>query len=159
MPETTPAGAVTPPDPTKIMQIGMGFWASKVLLTAVKFKLFTILAAAPKRAAEIKSELKLQTTDRHVFDWLDALVSFGFLERKGLLETAVYSNSPDTGMYLDRNGPRYIGGMLEMGNNRLYRFWGDLEEALVTGRPQNESKGDGNMDFFMELYKDPEKLQ
>jgi hypothetical protein len=153
------AGVATPPDPSRIMQIGMGFWASKVLLAAVKFQLFTMLAAGPKKAAEIKSQLKLQTTDRHVFDWLDALVSFGFLQRKGLLETAVYSNSPETGFYLNRNDPGYIGGILEMGNNRLYRFWGDLEAALTTGLPQNESKGSGNMDFFIELYRDPEKLQ
>ena len=36
------------PDPSKIMQIGMGFWASKVVLSAVKFKLFTLLAGASK---------------------------------------------------------------------------------------------------------------
>jgi hypothetical protein len=158
MPQPTPAGAA-PPDPSKIMQVGMGFWASKVLLTAVKFNLFTILAAGPQKAAAIKSRLKLKTTDRHVFDWLDALVGFGFLQREGLLEEAVYSNSPETGTYLDRNNPGYIGGMLEMANNRLYRFWGDLEEALSSGLPQNESKGSGNMDFFIDLYKDPEKLQ
>jgi hypothetical protein len=29
-------------NPSKIMQIGMGFWASKVLLAAVKFKMFTL---------------------------------------------------------------------------------------------------------------------
>ena len=46
-------------------------------------------------------------------------------------------------------------------HNRLYGFWGDLEEGLKTGQPQNEEKGNpqGNMEFFTELYKDPEKLQ
>jgi hypothetical protein len=159
MPGKVSAGAAAPPDPSKIMQVGMGFWASKVLLAAVKFRLFTILAEGPKKAAEIKSRLHLKTTDRHVFDWLDVLASFGFLQREGLLEAAVYSNSPEAATYLDHNNPRYIGGVLEMGNNRLYRFWGDLEEALATGLPQSESKGGGNMDFFIELYKDPEKLQ
>lgn len=159
MPQTMSAGDAAPPDPSKIMQIGMGFWASKVLLTAVKFKLFTLLGAGAQKAAAIKSQLQLKTTDRHVFDWLDALVSFGFLQREGLLETAVYSNTPETAMYLDRSSPRYIGGMLEMANNRLYRFWGDLEEALRSGLAQNESKGSANMDFFTELYKDPDHLQ
>ena len=30
--------------PSKIMQIGMGFWASKAMLTAVKLDLYTMLA-------------------------------------------------------------------------------------------------------------------
>ncbi|HWJ28411.1 MAG TPA: methyltransferase, partial [Flavisolibacter sp.] len=45
--------------------------------------------------------------------------------------------------------------------NRLYKFWGDLDEGLKTGLPQNEGKGKehGNMDFFTELYKDETKLK
>jgi hypothetical protein len=146
-------------DPSKIMQIGMGFWASKVVLTAVKLQLFTILAKKPSSAKEIKSALKLGTTERHVYDWLDTLVSLGFLKREGLLDSAVYSNAEDTHVFLDKNKPSYIGGILEMANNRLYRFWNDLEEALITGNPQNEVKSDGNMDFFMTLYKDEDRLQ
>jgi hypothetical protein len=32
------------PTPENIMKIGTGFWASKILLSAVKFQIFTILA-------------------------------------------------------------------------------------------------------------------
>ena len=47
-------------NPAAIMQIGMGFWASKVLLTAVNFGLFTRLAEqGAMSAAEIKSALGL----------------------------------------------------------------------------------------------------
>jgi 2-polyprenyl-3-methyl-5-hydroxy-6-metoxy-1,4-benzoquinol methylase len=145
------------PNPGQIMQIGMGFWASKVLLSAVRFKLFTFLGDGRKRTSEIKDHLKLQTTTRHVCDWLDALVSMGFLQRDGLMEGASYSNTPTAAMFLDRSKPTYMGGILQMANNRLYRFWGDLEEGLLTGRPQNESKY-GNMHFFEELYKNPESL-
>ena len=149
-------------DPSKIMQIGMGFWASKAMLAAVRFKLFTTLADNPKTGIQIKELLGLRTTDRHVYDWLDVLTSFGFLQREGIEDSAVYSNAADTDLFLDRNKPGYIGGILEMANNRLYRFWGDLEEGLLTGSPQNESKGaddNNNMEFFSELYKDPVKLQ
>ncbi len=63
----------------------------------------------------------------------------------------------NTDVFLDKNKPSYIGGMLEMCNTRLYQFWGDLEEGLKTGMPQNEMKtGDENL--FVELYKTPEKL-
>jgi cyclopropane fatty-acyl-phospholipid synthase-like methyltransferase len=149
------------PDPSKIMQVGMGYWASKALLAAVKFNLFTKLAGTKLAGKDIKHQLSLNTTDRHVYDWLDTLVSFGFLQREGIMDSSVYSNSVDTEIFLDRKKPSYIGGILEMGNNRLYKFWGDLEEALTTGKPQNEGKysADGNMSFFVELYKDPAKLQ
>ncbi len=146
------------PDPSKIMQVGMGFWASKTLLAAVKFNLFTLLAGTSKNAKEIKNELHLNTTDRHVYDWLDVLASLGFLKRQGLLQEARYSNSSDAEIFLDTNKPSYIGGILQMANNRLYKFWGDLEEGLLTGKPQNESKDGSNMKFFDDLYKSPEKL-
>ena len=45
-----------------------------------------------------------------------------------------------TDHFLDRAKPRYVGGILEMLEARLYRFWGDLTEALRTGKPQNEIK-------------------
>lgn len=147
-------------NPSKIMQVGMGFWASKVLLTAVKFKLFTLLAPQPLSAKEIKQQLKLNCTERHVYDWLDALVSLGFVKRTGVLEEALYSNADDTDFFLDKNKRSYMGGILEMSNSRLYKFWNDLDEALITGKPQNEAKETGgNMNFFENLYKDEAALQ
>jgi O-methyltransferase domain/Dimerisation domain len=151
----------TAPDPSKIMNIGMGYWASKTMLVAVKFRLFTHLAAGALSGKQIKEKLGLRTTDRHVYDWLDALVSLGFLQREGTWDEGKYSNTKETDLFLDKNKPSYIGGILEMANNRLYRFWGDLEEGLLTGLPQNEGKNSEqkNMGFFSELYKDPVKLQ
>jgi len=146
------------PSPATIMQIGTGFWASKILLSAIKFQLFTQLAIRNKMSGlDIKSTLNLKCTDRHLYDFLDALTAFGFLQREGLLETASYSNTPDTDTFLDKNKPSYIGGILEMMNNRLYSFWGNLEEGLLTGLPQNETKR--SEDFFGLIYQDPEKLK
>jgi len=146
------------PSPAGIMQIGTGFWASKILLSAIKFELFTKLVTKPKMSGrDIKTMLNLKCTDRHLFDFLDTLTGLGFLQREGLLETAIYSNTPDTDTFLDKNKPTYIGGILEMMNNRLYSFWGTLEEGLLTGLPQNESKR--SEDFFGVLYQDPEKLK
>ena len=47
--------------------------------------------------------------------------------------------------------------MLEMLNNRLYEFWGNLEEGLLTGLPQNEVKNGENV--FDELYADTSRLK
>jgi hypothetical protein len=149
----------TQPSPQSIMQIGSGFWASKVLLAAVNFQLFTHLAKNKMMSAgQIKDLLNLKCTDRNVYDFLDALTALGFLNREGLFETSQYSNTIDTDVFLDKNKPSYVGGILEMMNNRLYRFWGNLEEGLRTGLPQNEIKeGKGNL--FEAIYKDPEKLK
>lgn len=147
------------PSPAGIMQTGTGFWASKILLTAVNFQLFTHLAKrGAMTAKEVKSLLNFNCLDRHVYDLLDTLTYFGFLKREGLLETASYGNSPDTDLFLDKAKPSYIGGLLEMLNDRLYGFWGNLEEALQTGKCQNEVRG-GGVPFFETIYKDPEKLK
>ena len=148
----------TQPSPERIMQIGSGFWASKILLTAVNFQLFTRLAEKKSMsAADVKNALELKCTDRHLFDFLDALTGLGFLNREGILESALYSNNTDTDFFLDKNKPSYIGGMLEMMNNRLFQFWGNLDEGLKTGLPQNEAKK--GEDFFGLIYQDPNKLK
>ena len=143
-------------NPSKIMQVGMGFWASKTLLTAVNMKLFTHLSEGEMSALEIKSKLNLH--ERSIYDFLDALVSLGFLNRAGLKTTAKYSNAEDVDLFLDKNKQQYIGGILEMANNRLYPFWNDLEIGLKTGLPQNESKN-GGVSVFEAIYADPERLR
>jgi hypothetical protein len=138
------------PAPDRIMQVGLGYWGSKTLLSAVELGLFTLLAERGRSAEEICATLGLHT--RSVLDFLDALVALGFLQRQG----DVYSNTLETDRYLDRNKLDYIGGILEMAGTRLYRFWGSLTDALRTGEPQNESKAGQNP--FDALYATPERL-
>lgn len=138
------------------MQVGMGFMAAKTLLAAVRFDLFTLLSAGPLNGAEIQRKLGLHP--RSLYDFLDALVALGFLTREGIKENARYHNTEETAAFLDRNKPSYVGGILEMANNRLYKFWGHLEEALQTGLPQNEVKESGTS-LFDALYGDPARLR
>ena len=143
-------------DPSHIFEVGMGFWASKILLTAVKMELFTHLAHQPLTGNQIKRRLCLH--ERGVYDFLDSLVSLGFLERSGVKGTAVYANSADAGQFLDKNKLSYIGGILEMANNRLYPFWNFLEEGLKKGTPQNEARL-GEAAFFEKIYADPDRTR
>ncbi len=137
--------------PENIMQLGLGFWGSKTLLSAVELGLFTELAKAPLTAEDISARLSLHP--RGSRDFLDALVALGMLVREG----DRYGNTMETDLFLDRNKPSYVGGMLEMSNGRLYGFWGSLTEALQTGKPQNEAKKGEN--FFAALYANPERLK
>jgi len=109
------------------MQVGLGFWASKTLLSAVEMELFTELARHPESGEALRDRLGLHP--RSSQDFLDALVALGFLERGD----GVYRNTPSTDVFLDKRKPSYVGGILEMANQRLYGFWGGLTEALRTG--------------------------
>src|SRR6478609_3568121 len=146
----------TSPTPDAILQTAFGFWNSKVLLTAVTFDLFSTLGQRRLTGADIGKKLDLHP--RGVADFLDALVAMKFLEREGDGDDAKYFNTPATALYLDRTSPRYIGGIPEMLNARLFKYWNDLPEALRTGKPQNETKH-GGKNIFDELYADPEKLE
>jgi hypothetical protein len=137
------------PDP--ILQLGMGFWGSKTLLSAIELGLFTHLAAGPLEGGELARRLQLHP--RSARDFLDALVALKMLHRDG----ERYANSPETDLFLDRNKPSYVGGMLEMANKRLYPFWGSLTQALRSGEPQNEARVGEN--FFARLYAEPERLE
>jgi O-methyltransferase domain/Dimerisation domain len=143
-------------NPSHIMQVGMGFWASKTLLSAVELELFTKLGSEAMTAPQIADALGLHA--RAVRDFPDALVALRLLDRDGEGSDALYRNTPETAVFLDKASPAYVGGILEMSNARLYRFWGDLTEALQTGRPQNEIKHNGKP-MFDELYSDPDRLE
>jgi SAM-dependent methyltransferase len=142
-------------DPSLIMQVGMGFWPSKTLLSAVELGLFTTLGPDALVAAEIAERLGLRS--RAVVDFLDGLVALRLLERDGLGDQARYRNTRDAAFFLDRTKPSYVGGILEMANDRLYGFWDGLTDALQSGRPQNEIKQTGHS-MFEELYADSARL-
>jgi predicted O-methyltransferase YrrM len=143
-------------DPAHIMQVGMGFWPSKTLLSAVELGLFTELRASAMTGADLQARLGLHP--RGVYDFLDGLVAMRLLERDGDGVDGRYRNTPATAAFLDKTKPTYIGGFLEMANARLYPFWGDLTEALRTGAPQNEIKHSGKA-MFEELYSDQARLE
>jgi hypothetical protein len=134
------------------MQVGLGFWGSKTLLSAIELGVFTELAKGPEEFAALRDRLGLHP--RSAADFFDALVALGFLHRSG----GTYSNTPETSLFLDRAKPSYIGGILEMANHRLFGFWNHLTTALKTGKPQNEAARGGS-DVFGQLYADPARLR
>ncbi len=142
--------------PARIMEVGMAFWPAKVLLSAVKLGVFTELGSEAKTGSELKDVLGLH--DRSTPDFFDTLVALRFLDRDGDGAEGRYRNTAETAAFLDRNSPMFMGGFLEMANDRLYPYWGDLVEALKTGRPQNETKH-GGKGVFEELYSQPARLE
>jgi SAM-dependent methyltransferase len=139
-------------NPERILQAGLGFWASRALLSAVEMELFTELAGKSEDLEILQGRLGLHP--RSARDFLAALVALGFLKRSG----GKYSNSEDADFFLDKGKASYIGGILEMAGHRLYGFWNDLTTALRTGEQQNEAKGGGESPFVA-LYADPLRLK
>jgi hypothetical protein len=89
---------------------------------------------------ELSARLRLHPRSAH--DFLDALVSLDFLERRD----GTYYNTPSTDLFLDKRKPSYIGGMLAMANHRLYPFWGNLTTALHPGEPRRRQPGGVGLD-------------
>ena len=149
-PPAAASTAIAEVTPDAILQLGLAFWGSKTLLSAVELGVFSELGRGPLRADVLIEKVRLNR--RAARDFLDALVALGMLKRDG----DVYSNTPASGLFLDRDKPSYVGGLLEMANARLYPFWGSLTAALRTGEPQNELKHGES--FFAKLYAEPEQL-
>jgi hypothetical protein len=141
-----------PPTPEAILQTGLAFWPAKTLLSAIELGVFTELASGAETYEWLRTRLGLHP--RSARDFFDTLVALGFLTR----QDGRYANTAATDLFLDRRKPSYIGGILEMANARLFRFWADLTEALKTGQPQNEVKN-GGPGLFETLYADPARLK
>lgn len=139
--------------PDRILQLGLGFWGPKTLLSAVELGVFTELAREPADLDTLSRKLGLHS--RSARDFLDALVALGMLDRSN----GTYRNTPESDQFLDRAKPSYVGGLLEMTNARLYPFWGRLTEGLRTGTPQNESRDNPGTGPFDVLYSDPARLR
>src|SRR5438309_5449898 len=88
--------------PENIMHLGLSFWGSKTLLSAIELGLFTELAKKPLEADTVRDRLKLHP--RSVRDFLDALVALHMLERDA---DGKYRNASETNLFLDRAKPSY----------------------------------------------------
>jgi hypothetical protein len=140
------------PSPEKLLALGMSFWNAKTLLSAVELGIFDALADGPADLATLMAKLGLH--ERSARDFFDALVAMKVLDRDA---DGRYANTPETEFFLVRTRPSYVGGLLEMANARLYSSWGNLTEALRTGRRQSENQEAS--DLFAALYADPKRLR
>lgn len=146
------------PSPDRIHSIASGFYVSKVALVAAKLDLFTFINSKGfVTSEEVKNHYNWSCNTRYVHDFLDILTNADLLARKGVMTTSVYCNSSEASHYLVKSKPDYIGDRLTMLNNRIYKFMDNLEEGLISGKPQNEIADKENM--FDAIYKSPENLK
>src|SRR5436190_18858107 len=124
-------------NPEHILQIGMGFCASKPLLSAVELELFTHLADGARTGDEIAAALDLHPRSR--YDFLDALVALGLSARDGDGPDARYRNTPETVVFLEKGSPAYVGGILEMANAACTGSGDRSPRRCTRGSPRTRS--------------------
>ena len=142
-------------DKETILKSALSFMESKLVLTSVELGLYDTLNNRKISALGISEILGLDTLK--AVDFLDALLSLGFIRRENDGLDALYFNTEASAKYLVSSSENYIGGMLIMSSKRLYKYWHDLPEALRTGKAQSEVKNNGKH-LFETMYEDPEKL-
>ncbi|WP_433657743.1 methyltransferase [Nocardia sp. CA-128927] len=140
-------------DPQQILETGMAFWPSRVVLTAVESGLFTELAVHPLTQPELLDRMNWHP--RAAGSFLGVLVDMGLLRRD---HAGVYTNSRQAALFLDRAKPSYIGGLMELSSTRLYDLWSGLGDLLRTGKPGADEE-QGESEFFSALYGDQTALR
>jgi cyclopropane fatty-acyl-phospholipid synthase-like methyltransferase len=111
---------------TEIFQLGY-YWETKILLTAVRLDVFSILGGKPKTAAEAAA--RLGAHEPALVLLLNALVAMRLLTKCG----EVYGNSSAADSHLVRHSPHYIGHLLLL-HDAEWNNWGKLEETIRSGK-------------------------
>ncbi|CAE6743627.1 methyltransferase [Nitrospira defluvii] len=110
----------------EVFQLGY-YWETKILLTAVKLGVFSLLDCQGRSAAELAQQLGAD--ERTLELLLNALVAIRLLSKSG----HVYANTPVAMTHLVKHGPQYVGHLLLL-HDAEWDNWGKLEEAIRTGR-------------------------
>ncbi|RFS45643.1 methyltransferase [Micromonospora craniellae] len=117
-------------NPGPLMEMIVGFWASKALAAAVDLDVFTHLSASGGATVEDASrDLKMEPRPAELL--LTACASVGLLTKAG----GRYHNSALAEEYLVRNKLQYIGDFVRFMDQREYPAWMRLTDALRTNRP------------------------
>lgn len=111
----------------EVFQLGY-YWETKILLTAVKLDVFSLLEGRGRTAAEAAEKLGADLRALELL--LNALVAIRLLSKT----EGVFANRPVATTHLVKHGPQYVGHLLLL-HDAEWGNWGKLEEAVKTGRP------------------------
>jgi ubiquinone/menaquinone biosynthesis C-methylase UbiE len=126
--QTTKVTIDRPLDPTAIMQLATGYWASATLLATNDLQLFAELKDGAKTAPEVAQALG--TDARATEMLLDACCGLNLVAKQG----AQYMLPSISAAYLVPGEPNYLGNALRWARDQ-YEAWGGLAEAARTGEP------------------------
>lgn len=117
-------------NPSPLMPIITGFWASKTLAAAVSLDVFTQVSQKNGLTiSDFADSSKLHQRPASML--LAACASLGLLYKDG----ESYRNSAHAEEYLVKGNKFYLGGFIQLMDDREYPAWGNLLEALRSNGP------------------------
>ena len=151
--------------PTPIMQMATGFWVSKTLMTAVELEVFTKISSFlnDKNVGSISLE-EFQDIigirdSRPAEAFTTALVSLGLLKvNKNAKGEKTFGNSQLSSLFLDKSKSTYIGDVITFFDEREYKSWDKLSEALKTNKPVNKDQG-GDIESIFDRAKSNQEVE
>ena len=113
--------------PGAIRELAMGFQASRILLTAVELRLFSLIGHGGLTSAEVarRAASHPRATDR----LLNALCAMQLLVKRD----GRFWNTADGRKYLDDGSPDYAAGLGHTAS--MWHGWSGLTDAVREGRP------------------------
>ncbi len=109
----------------EMFQLGY-YWETKILLTAVKLDVFSVLAQQERTVEQIATDLK--GNPRVLEFLLNALVAMRVLT----VDQGQFSNSKVAETHLVKGSSQYVGHLLLL-HDAEWNNWGHLEETVRTG--------------------------
>ncbi len=115
-------------NPGKILETSGNYWKACTLHAGIKLDVFTRIGNENLSGGDIAGSLSCDK--KGIITLLNALVSMGFLEKKG----DIYSNTNTAKSFLSKDSPEYMGHMI-MHHHHLVDSWAKLDRAVLTGKP------------------------
>jgi SAM-dependent methyltransferase len=142
-------------DPLEIRETIMAFQKSRIILTAYQLDIFTFIGEKSHNSESISKSLHLNknATER----LLNALVALKLLKKNN----QIYSNSKDSLMFLSKNSPAYMAGIMH--SNHLWNTWSHLTAVIKTGKISQDlemnERGEEWFEAFINAMHDRGKKQ
>jgi cyclopropane fatty-acyl-phospholipid synthase-like methyltransferase len=144
--------------PENMIRLAYAFVPSRVFLAAFQLNIFATIQNSKKQSLSAKQVCKkLSLIDlESTTDFLTSLVEMNVLLSDVTLEgKTIFYNTTEISKMVTVDPTAVNIDFLIMSSARLYRFWSDLPDALVTGFKQNECI---KRQVHIELYDNPELL-
>jgi 2-polyprenyl-3-methyl-5-hydroxy-6-metoxy-1,4-benzoquinol methylase len=106
----------------------LGAWKVQALVAALELDVFTHIASGKRTIKEIAEATG--ASERGMTALLNSLVAVGYLKKGG----GRYGLQPIAATFLVRGKDQYMGGRARIVRNH-WNTWGQLTEAIKTGRP------------------------
>jgi len=139
-----------PLTPERIGQMAWGYAPPLIIGTAIHYKLFDLVDAAPKTAEELAQEAKISPRGTRMI--CDALVGLDLLQKDAQKR---YALTPESATFLVTTKPSFQGGIFRHMEHHLIPKWLGLKEIVRTGKSaQAVNQQPGGAEFFQAFVED-----